>query len=182
MIQPDDNSLLSRMQMDDPGAFEKLYNFYHKRVYCFALQIMPSAADAEEIVQNVFIAVWNQRKSIRISGGFLSYLFGIARHQVCDMIQKKIRHKAFIEYCLEMNHNFDFITEETVLCNELSEIIKELLLELPVRRREIFTLSRMEGLSYLKIAEKLGITENTVDTQIRLALNHIRSSLLKLRV
>jgi RNA polymerase sigma-70 factor, ECF subfamily len=177
MKSQDENDLISKIQKDDPEAFENLYHLYHKRVFAFASRIMPSNRDAEEIVQNVFMAVWYQRKTIRISTSFSSYLFGITRHMVYDLIQQKIRHEAFVEYFLEQNKEYDINTEDDVLFHELSEEVQRLMLDLPQRRREIFILSRMEGLSYQEISKKLGISENTVDTQIRHALRYLRDKI-----
>lgn len=175
----DDNELLSLLQKDDAIAFEKLFRLYNKRVYAFAMHLLHSSAHAEDIVQNVFMAVWNQRKTILITASFVTYLFGIARHMVYDFIQRKIQHEAFVEYSLENNKEYSFITDEEVIFRELEERLRKLISELPERRREIFLLSRKEGLSYKEISTKLSISENTVDTQIRHALNYLRSNLLE---
>lgn len=170
--------ILHRLSEDDSAAFEELFRLYHKQVYLFAFQLVPSSYEAEEIVQKVFIAIWDQRKKLQINTSFLSYLFGIARHFTYRFIQQKINHEAFSEYYLYGNKEYDFITEDEISYNELAEKYKQLLNELPERRREIFLLSRDEGLSYKAIAEKLGISENTVDTQIRLALGFLRTHLI----
>ena len=78
----DEKELLILMQEDDSESFAKLFHLYNRQVYAFSCNILPSAEDAEEIVQNVFMAIWNQRKTLRISTTFLSYLFGIARHMI----------------------------------------------------------------------------------------------------
>ena len=177
----DDMKLVSLMQRDDPDAFERLFHLYNKRVYAFSYSMLPSFKDSEEIVQNVFMAVWDQRKSLHITSSFQSYLFGIARHMIYNFIQQRINHEAFIEYCLEHNQEYSFITEEEVLFRELEGILQQLMHELPERRCEIFKLSRLEGLSYKEISEKLGISENTVDTQIRHALDYLRTRIIHFR-
>jgi RNA polymerase sigma-70 factor (ECF subfamily) len=166
------------LQKDDTIAFEKLFRLYHKRVFAFALHLLPSSSQAEDIVQNVFMAVWNQRKTIQLTTSFVTYLFGITRHMVYDFIQRKIQQEAFVEYSLENNSEYGFITEEEVIFHELEEQLNKHIGELPERRREIFRLSRIDGLSYKEISEKLGISENTVDTQIRHALSYLRNHLL----
>lgn len=170
------NQLIKRVSEDDSKAFEALFKQYHKKIYAFALRLVQSEHEAEEIVQDVFIAVWNQRKKLKISGFFLSYLFGIARHKIYEYIQKKIKHEAFIKYHFENNIDYAFITDEEILYRELENKIRKLIQSLPARRREIFTLSRLDGLSYKEIANKLDISENTVDTQIRNALDFLRNN------
>lgn len=166
--------LISRIANDDPVAFELLFRQYQHKIYAFANSLVPTTQDAEEIVQNVFISIWNQRKRLNISTSFNSYLHGIVRHMVYEFIQKKIQHESYVEYYLKQNQENAFITEEEVLFRELEEELQRLIQELPERRREIFILSRFEGLSYKEISIKLGISENTVDTQIRHALTFLR--------
>jgi RNA polymerase sigma-70 factor, ECF subfamily len=175
----DDSELLILLQNDDASAFEKLFRLYHKRVFSFALRLLSSSDLAEDIVQNVFMAVWNQRKNMQISSSFITYLFGITRHMVYDFVRHKIQHEAFVEYHIENNKEYAFITDDQVVFHELEDRLQKYILELPERRREIFQLNRTNGLSYKEISEKLGITENTVDTQIRHALNYLRSHLLE---
>ena len=170
--------LLHRLSKGDNAAFEELFRRYHKQVYLFVYQLVSSSYEAEEVVQNVFIAIWNQRKNLQINSSFLSYLFGIARHLIYRFIQQKINHEAFIGFYLYQNDEYSFITEEEVIFNELREKYQRLLENIPERRREIFKLSREEGLSYKAISKKLGISENTVDTQIRFALAFLREHLL----
>ncbi len=171
----EENELLLLIQKDDSDAFKELFLSYHKKVYSFAFRLIRSAAQAEDIVQNVFMAVWNQRKSIRITNSFATYLFGITRNIVCDYIKHKMSHEAFIAYTLENKKDYSFITDEDILYKELTERLEKCIAELPERRKEIFLLHRMENMTYKDIAGKLGITENTVDTQIRYALAYLKS-------
>jgi len=171
------NLLILGIQKDDSESFESLYNIYHKQVYSFALSLLNSTTDAEEIVQNVFLALWIQRKSLNISTSFTSYLFSIVRYKVYDFIHQKINHEAYVKFVLENNDDYSFVTEDEITFSELEKSFRLAVQKLPERRREIFMLSRFDKLSYKEIAEKLGITENTVDTQIRNALNYLRLQL-----
>ncbi len=171
------DDLLLRIAEDDTSAFESLFHLYHKRIYAFAYGLLSSSFDAEEVVQNVFLAIWNQRQQLNISGSFTAYIFAIARNMVYEHMRQKINKEAFSEYYLENNVEYSFITDEEVAYNELLGKIQQCIDLLPERRREIFVLSRIEKLSYKEIATKLGISENTVDTQIRHALNSLRRQL-----
>jgi len=171
------DDLLLRISEDDTAAFESLFHLYHKRIYAFAQGLLNSSFDAEEVVQNVFLAIWNQRTNLNISGSFTSYIFGIARNMVYEHMRQRINKEAFSEYYLEHNVEYSFITEEEVSYHELEGKLQQCIDLLPERRREIFVLSRIEKLSYKEIAAKLNISENTVDTQIRHALNALRRQL-----
>jgi RNA polymerase sigma-70 factor (ECF subfamily) len=171
----EENELLLLLQKGDSDAFKELFFLFHKKVYSLAFRLLGSAPQAEDVVQNVFMAIWNQRVNLRITNSFATYLLGITRNIVCDYIKNKISHEAFVAYSLKNNKDYSFITEETILYNELTERLKKYIAELPERRREIFLLHRMENMTYKDIAQKLGITENTVDTQIRHALTYLKS-------
>ncbi|NJO88290.1 MAG: sigma-70 family RNA polymerase sigma factor [Chloroflexia bacterium] len=93
--EPNDTGhLVRRLAKDDIHAFETLFTRYHKTLYSFARNLLPATIDAEEIVQNVFMAIWNQRKKLHLSSSFGAYLFGIAKHMIYDFIRQKsnIRH------------------------------------------------------------------------------------------
>lgn len=172
--------LLLQVKNGNKRSFEILFNHYYKKVYGYALKLLPTKYEAEEIVQNVFIAVWNQRSELENITSFHSYLFGIARHLVYRQIRQKIHQEAYIAYAIENNSDYSFVTEEEIFYKELENQFNQLIQQLPERRREIFVLSRKENLSYKEIASLLNISENTVDTQIRLALNYVKSGLNKL--
>lgn len=174
---PDEINLISQLSNDDPEAFEKLFRRYHIRIYAFAFRLLTTSIDAEEIVQDVFLALWSQRKSLQLKTSLSSYLFGIARNKVYEVIRQKLQNELIAAYILEQRPEYVLVTEEEILYNDLNERLNQLLTGIPQRRREIFLLNRKEGLSYQEISKKLGITENTVDTQIRHALNYLRNKL-----
>lgn len=174
-----DNDLLELLKKGDKKSFEVLFHQYHKRVYTYAFRLLSSSYDAEEIVQNVFMALWNQRASLDFVSSINAYIFGIARHAVYRVIRQRVNHEAYAAYALNNNTDYAFITEDEVAYKELEQIYNKLIDQLPERRREILLLSRKYNLSYKEISEKLNITENTVDTQLRLAIGFIKSELKK---
>ncbi|NJK96710.1 MAG: sigma-70 family RNA polymerase sigma factor [Bacteroidales bacterium] len=89
----DEDKLLDLIKKGSSKSFEVLYQRYHKRIYTYALRLLPSSYHAEEIVQNVFIAVWNQRTSLNFTTTFSSYIFGITRHMVYRQIRQKLTRK-----------------------------------------------------------------------------------------
>jgi len=171
------NLLILGIQNDDAESFESLYNIYHKQVYTFAFSLLNSTSDAEEIVQNVFLALWLQRKKLNISTSFTSYLFSIVRYKVYDFIHQKINREAYSKYTFDHINDYSFVTEDEISYRELEKSFQNAIQKLPERRREIFIMSRIDKLTYKEISGKLGISENTVDTQIRNALNFLRLQL-----
>ena len=130
-------------------------------------------------MQSVFITVWETRKSIDPTKSFSAYLFSIARNRFYDMLRKRITESCYADYVLLRDNLVDNDLEKHIEDKEINEIINRLLQKLPERRQEIFRMRYDENLSYKQISEKLQISENTVDTQIRNALNFFRKEMPK---
>ncbi len=180
MIEFDELKQISKLKKGDMSAFEKLYTFYSKKVYNFVNHYISVVEDAEELVQEVFLAIWNNRKSLKTGEPMASYLFGISRNKINTYLRKEVYGRATFDLLYEDNSGLSFVTEETIQFNELKENLSIIIDELPPRRKEIFMLGKIEGLTYKQISEKLEISENTVDTQMRAALNYIRTKLSSL--
>jgi len=168
--------ILRQLRKGDEKAFEILFYQYKKRVKGFVHKMLPPNISSEEIVQEIFIKVWLNRLKIDPSKNFASFIFVISKNQVLDELKAAINKKLIftgnqiIEEVSAVQSNES--TEE-----EMETNLAEILQKLPQRRRQIFSLSRFEGLTYKQIAAKLNITENTVDTQIRKSLQFLRQEL-----
>lgn len=176
-----EQELIKRLRSDDQLAFEILFYKYKNKLKGFVIKLAPSQIDPEEIVQKVFIKVWVQRSKIDCNKSFSSFLFTIARNEMIDQLRSAVNKKIYMKgdgffADLDMSDQPDSSEQ-----NDLEQKVMDLIFMMPERRRQIFELSRFEGLSYKKIAEKLHISENTVDTQIRNALNFLRSEARKIR-
>ena len=175
----EESDLLTAMAAGDFDAFSALYKKYRQALYYFALSLSKNHHEAEELVQSVFVSVWEVRQTIDPSKPFNVYLFRIARNRFYDMLRKRVSETCYMNYILYHNNQIHDDLEKQVENKEINEIINKLLLQVPERRQEIFRLSRDENLSYKQIAERLNISENTVDTQIRNVLNYLRKTLAK---
>ena len=165
--------LLSRLKTSDAEAFSKIYATFHQKVYGFCCKSL-SKEDAEEITQNVFMIIWENRHKIDLQHSFSAYLFSIARHQVYNTIRDKVIHKTFEKKYIEMAEDVEAPQEYDDSLEKLKAKLKQAIALFPERQREIFVMSRTFKLTYKEIAEKLGISENTVDTMIRRSLNALR--------
>lgn len=169
-----EGKILRHLQKGDIRAFEVLFNQYKNRVKGFVHKMLPPHISSDSIVQEVFIKVWLTRERIDPSQKFVSYLFVIAKNLVLDELKSAVNQKIVYteNYWLEKvasGEEVKYKSEE-----EMETVLQKMLDKLPQRRRQIFSLSRFEGFSYKQIAEKLNISENTVDTQIRKSLQFLR--------
>ncbi|MFN8254342.1 MAG: RNA polymerase sigma-70 factor [Bacteroidales bacterium] len=158
-------------------AFEYIYNKYAAKVYNFCRKLYLSHDDAEEMVQNVFISIWEHREQINPEKSFDSYLFTITKNRITDLYKKKLVNHAYINYTLNQQKDFEFVTENEILFTELNSRLEKAIEKLPDRCKEVFILSRKEEMSYKEIADKLEITESTVNSQITKALKILQSSI-----
>ncbi len=174
MFLEEEKTLILGMKKDSIPSFERIFSLYHKRIYNFCLSLHQSPDDAEETVQKVFVALWEQRKQVDESKTIGAYLYSIARYMMYQDFRQSVYKKAAFDHFILNSPVTNESTKDEVLFNELVNFLESQIERLPERQREIFKLSRFKGLTYMKIAEKLNITENTVDTQIRRALDFLR--------
>jgi RNA polymerase sigma-70 factor (ECF subfamily) len=171
--------LLALAEEDSKVAFSTLYERYHRRLYGFALYLSKNSDEAEELVQTTFVAVWEQRQRVDATQPFGAYLFAIARHHFYDMLRRRIAEQTYVNRVMQEDEPQVYDMEQQIEENDLNRAFNELLSQVPERRRLIFLLSRREHLSYKEIAQRLGISENTVDSQIRHVLDFLRRELPK---
>lgn len=177
-----EKELVKKLKEGDSFAFEVFFYKYRNKIKGFAMKIVPAQIDPEEIVQEVFVRVWLKKEAIDPEKDFQSYLFSITKHLVLDHLKSAVHRKL---YFVGEHFQQDLLEEdglESSISEETEEKLQKLINEIPERRREIFCLSRFEGLSYKQIAERLNISENTVDSQIRNALAFLRKEFRKIVV
>ncbi len=165
------------MKAGNSYAFEKLYFRYCKKLFSFVFSICKNKEEAEGMVQTVFMKVWEKRKEIDPEQSFSGYIFRIARNNLLNEIKKKTNERVYINYLLSRPRDHSNSIERNIDYLELNLEIERLLNSIPEKRRKVFMLSRMEGLTYREIAEKLGISVNTVNTQISKTLEELRNRL-----
>lgn len=172
-----DDVLWDAILNDDSKAFAALYDRYWLRLYKTACHYIKDNDACEEIVHDVFIIIWNKRKSLKIEH-FASYLNAITRYEVFRHIKATKLSK--IEY------NENYVEEVTELTFNLGQaklndldfeyVLNEHLKKLPKRCREIFYMSKIQQLTNDEIAKALGITKHTVENQLTVALKHLKTS------
>lgn len=175
MKPTEDKDLLKALKDGDLKAFDEIYYKYHKKLFAYSLKFIKSRADIEDLIQKIFVIIWEKRENINPEKSFNNYLFTIIRNEIYDFLKKK----AITEYYNDQIFAEIEETNEDIEIKKLVEIIYSLIEKIPERRRQIFMMNRDLGMTYRQIATELGISENTVDTQIRNSLNYLRTELPK---
>ena len=171
---------MEKLKGGDTFAFEVLFYKYRNKIKGFATRLVPTQIDPDEIVQEVFVKIWLKKEYIDPEKNFQSYLFSIAKNLVLDHLKSAVNRKL---YFVEEHFRQDITSEEDAEIQfpaDSEERMLNLIQQIPERRREIFCLNRFDGLSYKQIAERLNITENTVDSQIRNSLTFLRKEFRKI--
>lgn len=170
--------LLQLLKQGDKVAFYNIYERYCKRLYGFIYRYIKQEEDTDEIVQEVFIKIWEARNKIDIYASFESFLFTIAYNTTISLLRKKLTEQKYLEHLktITLIQNSPDVTDE-IYFKELDQQIKDLLNEISPRQKEIFLLSREEGLTHNEIAEKLGISLNTVKKHISNTLSFLKSKI-----
>lgn len=173
-----DQKAIILLRTDNHEAFEYLYKAYCGQVYNFSKLYINSSEDIKEVVQEVFIKLWETRSFIKENENFKGYLFIITRNIIFNHQKKNFNENFYKTSFLNAfsQANIDsYDIEEELQAAELSRYIDKIISELPPKQQEIFILSRKENLSYKEIAELLNISERTVEVHISRAIRHIRS-------
>lgn len=175
----DEKELIGLLKQGNKEAFTVLYKRYWGQVYHFSRLYLTNFTDAEDVVQDVFVKVWENREWIQEDKRFEGLLFIITRNLIFNQYRKKVNEEFYKVTVLEALEKPEYI-EEKIDAHNLQEYIERLIDELPPRRREIFNLSRKEQKSYREIADLLQISEKTVENQIREALKYLKKNVLLL--
>lgn len=174
-------ALFRQIAGGDIPAFEGLFHAYYDLLYSTALQYGKSAALAEDIVQQVFLTVWEKRESLVDVSQPEAWLFTIARNRVMDHFRRELSNRQYIRHIKEVFQQEEGTPADLLILRQRKELVERALATLTERRQEIYRMSREQGLSYEEIGLRLGIGRETVKDHISRSLAAIREFLEKHR-
>ena len=175
----EERSLILRLIGGDEDAFCELYATYKNRLIYFAMRFLKSREYAEDVFQDAFTVVWQSRRFINPDASFSSYLYTIMRNRILNQLRNAANEEKLKESILSQALDYTEDTKREVMLNDLKSLISHALQQLTPRQREIFEMSREAPLSHKEIADKLGISVNTVQEHISTSLKLIRTYLIK---
>lgn len=169
-----DSVLITGLKKDNHDSFQKLFEYYSVPLYKFAFGYLKSRDLTEDLVQEVFLKIWNNRKEIKIDTSFQSYLFTIALNAVRKYFNKvsqlnDYKHQVLVDLSNNQN-DFDKINDYESLLNKLDEFISQM----PEKRREVFVKKKIEQKSIREIADELSISVKTVEYHITEAMKYLK--------
>ncbi len=170
----DDAHLVRRLHKNDIFAFNELYQKYSAKAYNFISKHLDTEEDVKDLLQELFITIWKKRKDINEELSFNSYLFTITLNLIRKHFRKKIKDRNIIKKWIETPELYSSDPAYIAEFNDLENISIKIINELPPKRKQVFELSRKEGLSNDEIAVKLNINKKTVENHLNLALKYFR--------
>lgn len=170
--------IITQLREGNLLAFQSVYDLYSAHIYNFIYSLLYNRLEAEDLTQEVFVKVWEKKESLDMDKNFDSYIFKIARNLVYDEWENRFHAEHYVKSLkLEGNEPLIPSPEDAIMVNSIGEYVDLLIDKLPLARREIFLLSRKQHLSTKEIAQRLSISERTVEAQIYRSLQYLRKHL-----
>lgn len=175
----DEQSILKRLKAGDMAAIDDIYKRYSRKLYSFSYALLKDHDQSEDLVQDVFVTLWEKREQINPEFRFENYLLTICYNSIRKFFRKKSIENKVKDYLLKNLPESIPETSNTVLCNELIDLVDSAVDKLPPKRKLVFKLSRQENMQIKAIAETMSISPRTAESHLTKALGFIRQELEK---
>lgn len=168
------NRLVEGLKKGDKSIFKEIYHEFYIPLCYYCLRYVEEIEDSEEIVQDLFLKLWDKREELEINSSLKAYLYRSVQNYALNYLSKKKTKEKYLSIQgRQLSNTYDnghLKLEE----DELRAILKHAILQLPEKRRRIFELSRFDGMKYVNIASQLSISVKTVEAQMTKALKYLR--------
>ncbi|ERJ58717.1 RNA polymerase sigma factor [Sphingobacterium paucimobilis] len=169
-------SLVSRFSKGDEKAFLHVFNLYYAKIHSFLLKYVHSNDLAEDLTQEVFIKVWEQREKLIDVKYFKSYLYSIAKNHTLNVLEKASRSRLVMGEIVDAYLEGSNTTEENIWSKEYLHCLNLAIERLPERSREIFRLCREQKKTYEEVAALIGISKNAVKNHMVFSMKQLRQT------
>ena len=169
--------IIQQFKDGNAAAFDNIYNTYSSKLFSFANALLKDPDEATDIVQDVFITLWEKRDQVDIEQNFDNYIFTIVYNGVRKFFRKRSLKYKLEDYLLGNSPDAIEGADGDLIYNELLELANKSLEKLPPKRKEVYLLKKQEGLSVKEIAKKLDISPRTVESHLAKALGFLKKEL-----
>jgi RNA polymerase sigma-70 factor (family 1) len=171
-----DHELFYLIAEGNEDAFRMIFHKYNRKLYPFIFAMVKSETDAKEVLQEVFLKLWLQRESLTTIDNPGAWLHTVANNATYDLLRAQSRYALRIKNSPQPGAAADTTMEE-LDAKFTKALIDEAVEQLPAKRRQVFTMARMEGMTRREIALELNISENTVRNQLAAAMDSVQDYL-----
>lgn len=172
--QQSDKNLLGQIAAGDHDAFKQLVDRHRDNVFSHAMAWLKDYSGAEDITQEVFLIIWNNRQSLGKIDSPESYLFVLTRNRIVAAFRKKVKI-SMLDGLEQTRKDAGLLPNQLMENKETAALIRSAMNEMPLQQRKVFELGKLEGLKYHEIAIRLNISPNTVKVHMVQALSFIRT-------
>lgn len=176
-MMPELKTIVSKFKAGDAAAFDAIYNMYNQKLYCFALGLLKDQNSAGEIVQEVFVTLWEKRNQVDVTFNFENYIFTIAYNSIRKFFRKRSMENRVREIMLNNSPDLFENADTSIIYNELLELANKTIEKLPPKRKTVYKLSRHEDMTIKEIANRLNISTRTAENQLARALKYLKEEL-----
>jgi RNA polymerase sigma-70 factor (ECF subfamily) len=173
----DERALIARVQSGDPAAFERLFREFAADLASLAYSYLHARDEAEDVVQALFVWLWENRHSFEPQHGVRAYLFGAVRNRSLNALRDARVAASVASAITNDEPERPPSPDEKLVGEDLRLVVEQTVASMPPRCREVFTLVRTRALSYAEVAELLGIAQKTVEVHMGRALAILRARL-----
>ena len=168
---------VAEIKKESSHAFRSVYDKYASKIRHVALGFHLDSNEARDIVQEVFLTLWEKRDTLREDSSLNAFLLTITKNKILNLHKKKAIQRAWQQGLIKSNDLFSTHTEDSVVYSDLEENTMHFIDSLPARKKQIFLLSRQEGFDNAEIADRLNLSIRTVENNIYQAEKTIREFL-----
>jgi RNA polymerase sigma-70 factor (family 1) len=169
-----ESRLIQQLILGDKKAYSALFYAYAGTLLKISIKYVSDEEEAKEVVQETFYRVWKYRGNMNASLSFKAYIITIAKRLIFNRAKKRFHELAYQEYFIKSHINRTSPIEEYIDFKELDLKIQNAIENLPSKRKEIFILSRIKGMTNFDISQQLQISVSTVENQINKAIKQLR--------
>ena len=172
-----ERNIIEQLKAGSKNAFRYLFDTYGPKIYAFALSYLKNESDAEELLQDVFLKLWEIRSDLDSSKNIKSFLFKICINLIYDLMRRKNIEQAYLKYLGQNHPSSGDSTWHEVIYNDMLNNLEMLVAAMPEQRQRIFRLAKEEGLSNDEIAAQLHLSKRTVENQLYRAVTFLKGKI-----
>jgi len=177
MLEQDEKELLRRLREGDQRSFTKLYSDYSSLISAHLLYMLKTRELAQEVAQDTFIALWENRAKIDPEKSLKSYLVKIATNKTYNLFKRAAHDKALRKHMLPIFEAGYNNIDSYIQAKDNKVLLTSILEKMPDKQREVYRLFKIEGYSYQEISDRLGISLSTINTHISRANQYLKATI-----
>ena len=174
-----DKKIVKRFKEGDAEAFDLIYRQYSKKIYLFAKGMVKDEDQAKDLVQEVFVNLWDKRESVDLNLNFENYLFTISYNSIRKFFRKRAMKIKVMDQLQKNSPGIIESADSSFIYNELLELANKTIENLPPRRKTVYKLRKQEGMRIKEIARKLDISTRTAENHLARALKYLKEELAR---